>query len=490
MLILLIASLSLFSQGKYQQLMLGDTITVSGIGPVDIFTDLSCTTNGTTLTNGLLNTAGCTHGIGNTNNWALTGTAPVAVTHKTGCSLGGSVQALGTIYPTSNTALAIAFDNTATGNYASLASPMQVASGYARVSFLTCFVPSSVTVTGNMDIIKITGTSGHAIYAQFTPVNCGGTTKFDLETVDTTGVDTSTCSATPSAGSAYWLLLQMDYPNQVATLKVYDSTFTLLSTLSPTRAITFSAGETFSSVRIGNESTGTSSGTNAFENTMVRWSGNSPYPLGPVSTTQTDSVYWVTQSHNNKTSAGTTVATTLALEEQSGDAVVVTCSNENASGQTTGVTNTAGETFTAAAAVKSAANGQSISQWITFPSSNHTSQLYTCTFPSSSFSNVDVQIIHGATSYDTGAVGNTASGANITSGSFTPSTSTGSNVACAYLQAGQNNTTGTNYFMLMSSATNSMGCQFRGSAPNSSQTASMTHASTAASMIVVGNYKP
>lgn len=483
----------LCGQNTIMRVIRRTVVAAAAVGPVDIYTDLNGTTAGTTLTPTILNTG--TRGNANQTGWGLTGSGITAAATQANCALGGTVQVDGTNYTVPHTSLSMSVDNSGTLRYVT-ASPVGSA-GFTRMVAMTCVTINTGTLGGSglWDLIRMNGNISGNVIAQFSTSKCAGSPGIDLETI-TSGTNNSSCTAV-TVGNAYWLVLIWDStgPNlcvgntkPCASLSVYDSSFALVgSTLTAENPS--GANGVVANVDFGQRESGTSTGVNKFENMMVRWSGGGP-ALTPNNTTQ-DPVYWVAQSHNNHGAGGTTtLATTKALEEHAGDVVVVTCSNENASGQTTSVTNTATETFTSAAAVKSAANGQSISQWVTFPSSGHTSQLYTCNFPSSAFSNIDVQILHGGTSYDTGAVGNKASGADSAAGAMTPSTATGTNVQCAYIQSAFAITSGTNYFLLNTSSSNSMGCQLRTNAPNSSQTPTMIHSDTNASMTTVGNYKP
>lgn len=456
----------------------------SAIGPMDFYVDFAGTTSGTTLTTTILNNG--TIGNANKGGWSITGTGLTATTHVANCTLGGSVQIDGTVYPSSHTTLGMAVDNSGTLRYILAAPP---ATGFTQATATACITIGTGTLGGSglFDMISFIGdTAGKLVIAQLSTSKCGGTLGFDLETT-TSGTNNSSCVSATS-GNSYWVSLQADYVGGTASMSVYDSSFTLLGSVTQPNA----TGENIGNIAFGQRESGTSTGSNKFENMMVRYSGGSPYPMGPVNTTQAP-VYWVAQSHNNHGSGGTTsLSTTKALDEHAGDTVVVTCSNENASGAATSVTNTAGETFTGPASTKSAANGQSISQWYTAVSADHASQAYTCNWPSSQFSNIDVQILHGAntsTPFDIGAVGNKASGADSATAAFTPSTSTGTNVQCAYIQAGAAITAGTNFRLLRDSTSDSMGCQLRINAPNSSQTGTMIHSNTSASMTTLGNYK-
>lgn len=469
-------------------------VAAASVGPVDVFINMNTSSPGTALTTTILGNGAI--GIANTDGWgAVSMTNMTVEAHQTGCTLLGTPQVDGTFYAIGTTSQSIGYNHNGSSTVAQLGIDSN-AVGYTDVTVLSCVTLGPPAVAQGSAVIfdyfySTIDTGGYAAI-QLNNGNCGGAAlyAFTIET-DHSGVQHSTCTSALTQNTSYWLMYRFQSSvisggKGLASLRIYDTSGVQVGSevTLPTRV------GNLNRVNLGNNEAGTASGTKSyFENTVVRFTGVSPWPLGPSNTTQAP-VYWVARSHNNKTSAGTTVATTKVLEEHSGDAAVATCSNENASGQTTSLTNTAGETFAAAASVKSAANSQSISQWSTFPSSGHVSQLYTCNFPSSSFSNIDVQLLHGATAFDTGAVGNKASGADIASGSYTPSTANGTNIACAYIQAGQAITPDANGFMLYSSGTTSMGCQIRQSAPNSSQTTTGIHSNTAASMISVGNYRP
>lgn len=463
------------------------------IGPVDAYLDVASAgqTNGTAITPTILNSG--TIGIANTGNWALSASSGMTVAaHQSSCALLGALRVNGTAYPTSHTTQSIDYDHANATKTADLTIPLATGPvGYTQATITGCIIfgPASVSPgsTGLFDYIFIRTSSAAYVTVQLNNGDCGGGGIYAVNIEGNPGGVTShsSCTSALSPTGTYWFSFQYDSAAGLGSLNWYDSTG---SQIGSTITRTTGTG-VIDLIRIGNNEAGTSPGNHSkIENIVVRYSGGSPFPLGPINTTQAP-VYWAGQSHNNKTTAGTSVSTTKTLDVPSGYGMVVSCSNENASGQTTSVTNTAGDTFTSAASVKSAGNGQSISQWIAYAAANRTNQTFTCNFPSSSFSNIDVQLISGSTAFDIGAVGNKASGADSTTGSFTPTTSTGANIYCAYIQNSVAIGQGTNYQMLNTSATNSMGCGLRTNAPNTSQTATGTHSDTSASMIVVGNYK-
>lgn len=495
-LVILLLSLSAICHGQMLQSVVNDSapvVTANNIGPADVFIHMNTSSIGTALTTTILGNG--TTGLANTDGWgAVSMTNMTVEAHQTGCTLLGTPMVDGTSYATSTTSKTIGYNHNGSNTVAQLGID-SLAIGYKEVTVLSCVTLGPPSVAQGSAVLfdyfySTIDTGGYAAI-QLNNGNCGGAAlyAFNIET-DLGGLSHSICTSALTPGNSYWIVYRFQSQvisggNGLASLRVYDTTGAQVGS-EITNATRIG---NLNRVNIGNNEAGTAAGTKSyFENTVIRFTGQSPWPLGPVNTTQVP-VYWAGRSHNNKTSAGTTVATTKALDVPSGFRMVVTCSNENASGQTTGVTSTAGDTFTAAAAVKSAANGQSISQWTATAAAARTAQLFTCTFPSSSFSNVDVQLL-SPSSYDTGAVGNKSSGADIASGSYTPSTANGTNIGCAYIQAGQAITPDSNGFMLYSSATTSMGCQIRQSAPNSSQTTTGIHSNTAASMISVGNYKP
>lgn len=469
------------------------TVAPTIVGPADAYLDLSGTTNGTTITTGILNSASNTHGIVNTGNWTITGTAPVAATHTANMTLGGIVSVQGTQYATSNPSLGMTFSNAATLNFITLSIP--TTGGASRGDVLFGFTPSFGAITGVMDIAVIVGSNGHKAVVQLSTANCAGSAGFDLE--ESVGSTITGCISATS-GTSYFIAFDCDYASQNLHMNVYDSTFAQIGTTKTLTGIGFTAGETVATVLFGNNASGTTTGTNKFENLVVRWSGKPLFPIGPQNNTQ-DTVYWLAQSHANHGSGNTTtLATTNALDEHAGDLVSATCSNENASGAATSVTNTAGETFTKNTGSETTGNGQSMNTWSTRVSADHASQTYTCTWPTSQFSNIDVQIIRAqplgnstAPTFDVAAVANTTGSAtSITSASFTPGTATGIDLAMCYIQAGTLMTSGTNYFQNHGSATDSTLVMTRTVAPSSSQTAACNFSSqTSSRMITVSNYK-
>lgn len=473
----------------------GASAAVNAIGPADAYTDLACTTATTTLTTGLLNNASCTHGIANTTNYAITGTAPVAQASQTGIGLlGGNVYVDGTLYDTAHTSLAFASDNTATLNYVSLGAPFVGDNIYPKNSGVIGFKTGGIVFGGSnvMDIFGFIGNHGHKILLQHSTTACGGTAGFDLEVVDTIGTAFTSCVSS-AATTPYIFTLQADWAGGSGTAKIYDSSFALLGTLT-LASKTFTAGESGSTVFWGNQQSGTTTGTDYFQGPVIRWSGEPPYPYGPRNTTQ-DPVNWGGQSHaNHGAGTQTTLATTKTLDVPANWGQVVTVSNENASGAATGVANTAGDTFVKGTPTQTTGNGQSMSQWYACSASSRTAQTYTVTWPTSQFSNIDVQLIPSTTgacpTFDTGAIVNQATGATATTAAFTPSTATGTNVGMCYTQAGLAMTIGANYYGVHDSSADSTIVEIRTNAPNSSQTMAAGNASSGnPSMCVVGNYK-
>lgn len=466
----------------------------NAIGPVDAYIDGAGFGVGTTVTTTTLGSS--TIGTANLSaGWSLS-TSPITgmagAAHQSGCTLLGTVQVDGTVYPTNHSSQAISYDHSQTLRTVRDGMGATSNNAYKVFSMGGCLVTGPPSVAQGsavlFDDVYIADDGGHYAALQLNNGNCGGAAVYavNLET-NPSGVTTHSTCITLTPASTYWYSVFVDWSTPTAKFAIFDTTG---AQVGSTITTTMATGAGFSEFRIGNNESGTATATSYFENTFVRYSGGAPFPLGPANTTQA-AVYWSGQSHAFHGAGGTTsLATTKALDSPANSCQVVTCSNENASGQTTSVTNTAGDTFTAAAAVKSAANGQSISQWSSCGNSAHTGQTYTCNFPSSAFSNIDVQLLRGASTYDTGATGNKASGADIASGSFTPSVATGTCVVGAYIQAGQAMSSEANYQLLNASPTNSFSAELRTAAPASAQTATMTHSNTSASMLVVGCYKP
>lgn len=459
----------------------------------DVFLDLSCTTATTTITTTILNNAGCTHGIANSTTWGtITGTAPIAVAHTTTMTLGGIVSVDGTQFTTSNPSLGMTFDNTTGNNFITLGVPI----GSNRGVVLVGYTPSFGTITGVKDVVVLVGSNGHKGVVQISSGNCGGTVGFDLEESvgsTTTAAGGANCPH-PTSATSYFLALGTDFRAGSLDLNVYDSTWACVSCGAMfLRSIGFTAGETVQSLILGNNAAGTTTGTDKFENLVARWSGEPLFPMTPSTNVQ-DPVAWVAQSHNNYTNTSgthTTLASTKVLEEHAGDVIHVTCSSE-VNSVPTGVTNTAGETFTKNTGSETTGNTQSMSSWKTCASAGHTSQLYTCAVAASQFINIDVQIIHGSgttcPTFDTAQVTNQTSGATIVSPAFTPSTATGIDIAACYIQSAVAMTADANFFLNEVSSVNSTLVEVRTNAPNSSQTASCVGTS-GTSMLTVSNYK-
>jgi hypothetical protein len=456
----------------------------SVIGPLDAWTTIGGSSAGTTLTTTILNGSTNTLGIGNTGNWARTGASTIQVAaNNASCVPGGTVSINGTTYTTAQTSLSFDLANSVANEYFTLSTP--VSTGFTKLAVMFCYKANEGTLTGIKDVLSLVGTSGGLTIAQLgESTNCGGTFGVNLHTINPTGNITA-CNTSITKGGTFWYVLINDTTGPSCSLRVYDTSFAQVgSTLTAT---TNCATDVLIGYRIGNAEAGTSTGTANIQNLMARWSGNPP-TLHPQNTTQAP-VYWGSQAHGfHGSGAVTSIATATTLDEQAGDIVSVACTHET-TGAATSVTNTAGETFTKNTGSESNANSQSINVWSTVVASAHSGQTYTCNHPSSAFTNIDVQIIRGATAFDVAAVGNKASGADIASAAFTP-TVNATCIASGYIQAGQAMTPGTNYFQLNSSSTNSFAAALRTSVAASSQTATLVHSNTSASMISVNCYKP
>lgn len=469
-------------------LLVGARPLYAQIGPVDAFTDLHGTTAGTTLSGTILNSG--THG-DVSGGWAVTGTGVKAATHITACGLPGSPQVDGTVYPTSNTSLAMSTDNTQTLQIATYSLPSV---GFKQGVALACFTPNIGTFGGSgiWDLIRINKNDGTNEIIQYTTSNCGGTAGFDLEVVNGTSAAT-TCLSSPT-GTSVWIMLLSDNIAGTSKMNIYDATGV---TLVGSKTLAQGVASDISSIVFGNDQTGTSTGVNTFENMMVRFSGTVPYPLGPVTTTQA-SVYWIAKSFNNNTAAGTTPATlstTKALDIPAGATILATISSENASMActTAGVCFTdsgSNYTFTAPGgncSVSLAANGAMVVGYVTGAAA-HTGVTFTASTNASAFRNIEVVVL-SAGSFDVCAKGTTTSGADVTTASFTP-VANGTATQFGYITAGVAITPGTGFGLLNTSSTSSFASQLQLSLANSSQTGTMKQANTSSKWSVLMAIKP
>lgn len=452
------------------------------IGPVDFLTDLSCTTPGTAITAAILNTAACTHGIGNTGNWAVSGTGTVVAAHVSNCALGGVPYVNAFPYSTNNPSLSFSFDNTTTLNIATIGVPTV---GYFQGTFITCFTPTVGAITGVMDWFRINGQAGGAFaLLQISTSNCAGSVLgVDLET-NPGGVAGATACISVTSGNSIWAIVNWDGIGGNAQANLYDSSFNQIgSTL--TRAIT---ATDLASLIIGNDQSGTTTGVNKQENVMADWTAGAAFPVGPKTTTQVSPVYFVSKTFNTTALSGAATTTVSpAINLLAGQTNVVWNSYENAAGTTSGCVDTAGNTYTQATTVTLATQGHG-EIWTAKNTIANPANVVTCTHTSSTFRNIFVTAVAGASltaPVDVSAVGTAAAGnANVTTGPFTPTTSTGSVIACGYITAGVALTPGTNYYQINTSTTTSAACEFRPNAPNSSQTASLTQANTSSKWMI------
>jgi hypothetical protein len=434
------------------------------------------TSNGTSLTQQLL-TAG-TRGMINTANYsAITGTAPTLAAHQSSCVLGGTVTVGGLTFTSSHTSKALSFDNTTTLNHIDVSAPT---GEFSRASVLVCLTPTFTTFAGSnvMDLVYIIGSNGHKGIIQLSSTNCAGTAGYDLE--ETVG-NTITPCVSPTSGIADWALIDTDFSAGSLHMSFYDSTFAQLGTTQTKTGIAFTAGETVSSFGIGNQQSGTTTGANIFENWMAVFSGNAPFPLGPQNTTQAP-VYLISKTANQmQLSASSTTTLSPPTNLPSGVTNYVWNSYENAAGTTSGCTDTAGNTYTQVTTVNLATQGHG-EMWLAKNTTGNAANIVTCTHTASTFRNIIAVAVGGASltaPTDTSATGTTSAGsADVTTGSFTPSTSVGSVLVCGYITAGVALTPGTNYFGVFGSSTTSASCALRTSAPNSSQTATLKQANT------------
>lgn len=460
------------------------TVT-SALGPADSYMNCNTSSPGTTLTTTILNN--CTQGNGNLGGWTLSSTITGVTVSATAHAMPGSTLVNGVLFPTSTTSQSISVDHTAGGaRYWQGAVP----AGFRQITLAgwITYGPTqeSQGSAGLFDYL-VTFSAATAKYAalQLNDGNCGGAAVYGLNIeTNRSGTTHSSCLAiTP--GATYWTSLTNDYNAGTTVARVYDTSFALVGTISDT----MSTGEDIQSLRIGQNETHAIANTSVFENFLISFSGQASSPIGPVTSTLPGSVYFISKIFNTSALSGsstTTVSPSVALLAGQTNAVFVTM--ENASATVSGCTDTAGNTYTQAATVNLATQGHA-EIWVAPNTTANAANVVTCTHTASTFRGIIVNSIGGAntsTPVDTGhtATGTQASGADVTTGSFTPSTSTGSVLACGYITSGVALTPGTNYAGINTNSTTSSACEFRPSAPSSSQTASLIQSNTSSKWMI------
>lgn len=490
--------------GNTNSSVLSSTYTItSPLGPVDSFVNCNTSSPGTTLTTTILNN--CTQGNGNLGGWTNSGayTGFTIAAHQTGCTLGGGVRVNGTSFQTSTTSQAIAFDN-------SLSVPRYISNttgavGFSQAEIAGCFIPGPATTVAAsnkiFDAWTIIGPSGTFSVMQLNTGTCGGAGGAGVYGVglhyqDAGGGSVLTGCITMVPGTAYWCSLHADFANGTPHLSCYDGSThaqvgsTINAVTTPTKTGTAGAAISF---RVGNNEVGTDTATTYFENLVLSFSGQANSPIGPTSTSFS-APFLVSKTFNATALSGSSTTTaSSAIELPAGVTNAVFISMENASATVSGCADTAGNTYTQSATVNLAANGHG-DIWTAVNTTANASNVVTCTHTASTFRNIFVNAIGGANPtapVDTGhtATGTTSSGADVTTGSFTPSTATGSVLACGYITAGQALLAGTNYAGINTSATTSASCAFRYAAPSSSQTASLIQSNTSSKWMLAVPYK-
>lgn len=468
--------------------------TNNQVGPLDFFTDLSVGGINDAITAALLNSG--TIGNGNTGQWAVSGTGTKIVASQSGCApLGGSVTLGGVTYPIEHPSQAVSFDNTTTLNIITESTPSV---GYNRGTVVFCHVVGATTFGGSnvMDVVRISGNGGHANVMQEDTTNCSGSLGINLETV--TGTSQHTPCVLVTTGTTIWGTLLWDSitsttvvptvgsnctATQCAVLTLYDTSFSQLGIM----ALGQQANEDISGVIFGNDQTGTSTGVNIFQNLGMIWSGGGAPTLSPKSTTQSP-IYFISKVFNTTALSGAATTTVSpAINLAAGLTNVVWNSYENASGTTSGCTDTAGNTYTQATTVNLATQGHG-EVWVAKNTIANPANIVTCTHTSSTFRNIFVVAVGGASltaPVDVTATGTAASGnANVTSGSFTPGATTDSVIAFAYITAGVTMTAGTTAFLINTNSTTSVASEFRASSGTSSQTMNFIQANTSSKWMI------
>lgn len=273
---------------------------------------------GNTITTGMLNSG--TQGVLGT--WSITGTAASLTIAASGNDRLDTVilRGSGTSFAAAATHRRIAFDNANATTYCELTPPTGYNPTAASISGWVTIGPANAGAGGQpFDMFTLLNVNGN--YTVFQHWNGASPTlngyAINLHT-NPGGVSTVTGDFSVSVGSRHWFSLQMNTVAQTAALNLYDTSGTLETAIT---ASTNSGGGVMSSVRIGNNQTGTSAGnTTFFEDLIIDWT-NGTTPLGPVGVSD----YWIPIYGVGVagTSTSATSTTTDALSVVAGDVVLV-----------------------------------------------------------------------------------------------------------------------------------------------------------------------
>lgn len=467
------------------------------LGPVDAYIDMNTSSPGTQITTTIMGNG--TLGLGNTAGWSASASPPTGMTvasHRSSCTLLGTPQVNGTIYPTNHTSQAVAYDNANNVTYVRIS----VLPDSTQMTISGCFSPGAASVAQGsaqlFDMVGFTGATGSGGAMQLNNGNCGGAAVYgmNLETVGV-GAGHSTCIPVVS-GNFYWFSMTQDQVAGTGSLSLWDlPSGNFLATVTHAIDPVDATLGGWNYITIGNGETGQSAGhTSYFENVMFQLTGGAPYPIGPSNTTQNSTVYKVNQARNTTANAGSASTTAApAFDLKAGNLSLVFWSAENAAATVSSITDTAGNTYTSDSTCKitNAGNGRGEVWWAKNATAN-ASDVVTVNHTASTFRNVVVVQVAGAntsTPFDVCATAQVATN-NMTSASFTPSTSSGTNFAFGYITSGIVMRAGTNYRQIFSDTTTSTDAMERVNAPTSSQTAGFTSANASPKWMVVINLKP
>lgn len=465
------------------------TNPAGSVGPIDALLDMNTSTPGTALTTTILNSG--TQGLNNTGQWGSTSLTPFTVApHKAPCAMYGTVMVNGALVAINHTSQSIAFNHTSSTFTGDLSIPLATGpAGFTQVTVSGCMIvgPASVAAGSAVlfDFHYLRISAGGYSTMQLNNGNCGGAGTYALNIeADPGGVTTHSACIILTPQEAILYSFQMDSAAGLASLKVQDA-----SSLSVLGSVTQATRTGIIDLyRIGNNEAGTSSGNfSYFENTYLKYTGGSIFPMGPITSIQ-PGVYLISKSPNTSVLSGsstTTASTAIALP--AGITNLVWVSMENAAATVSGCADTAGNTYTQVTTVNLATQGHG-EMWVAKNTTANAANVVTCTHTASTFRNIFPLALGGASltaPVDVSAVGTAATGvANVTTGTLTPTTSTGSVVACGYITAGVALIQDTNYQLVNTSSTLSTACEFRPSAPASSQTATLTQSNTASKWMI------
>ena len=263
------------------------TLTVQSSGlvsvtlPVDLGTPLNVSSKtGSALTATMLNTgtiaSDCT--VGSSCSWTTAGSAFTVGPSQSGCSNIGlvSIRSGSTYGAGAWNNDSLAFDSTKTLNTSSLSLPGNITS----VSALFCAVMGmSASPYANLfDMFVIEDLGGYYAVLPQLMTSCGGISGnfgVNIEGKSSAGATVHSSCIKLTQGATYWFAANYNSAAGTASLYVYTAAGSPVGNVSLSNLKT---GNPIYDLRIGNNETGTFTGTTYFQNLMVDWT-NHAVPL-------------------------------------------------------------------------------------------------------------------------------------------------------------------------------------------------------------------